>query len=313
MTDAVSEPPRGKPLTDLSQDLVSVVIPAYNAETYLRETLDSVLRQTYRPLEIIVVDDGSVDSTPKILSGYQQLVKVIQQPNAGVAAACNTGVEAACGEWIALLDADDLWAPEKIEYQMRACRDGVISYTDCICFGDHIKDVRRSSFEPPHSGQVLREVVVRNFITKSSVMVLRDVYRRYGGFPMDFDAVEDWPLWISVCAENEILYCPEPLVRYRVHRQSKSMKCRNTMRDHLRIISRSFGPGGVAEALPELKSKALSSSYSIHCHYAMETKDWNFALRCAAGALVWAPGNVAHWKNLLKAMLAQAGLRRDDT
>jgi glycosyltransferase involved in cell wall biosynthesis len=101
--------------------LVSVIIPVYNGERYLAEALQSVLSQTYRPLEIVVVDDGSTDGSAQVVRSFSQ-VHCIQQQNAGVAAARNAGISASHGEFVAFLDQDDLWAPEKLSVQVAYLR-----------------------------------------------------------------------------------------------------------------------------------------------------------------------------------------------
>ena len=98
--------------------LISCIIPAYNGERYLREAIDGILSQTYRPLEIIVVDDGSTDGTADIIASYGGQVRYIWQPNGGLAAARNLGLGAATGEFVAFLDQDDLWHLEKLTRQM---------------------------------------------------------------------------------------------------------------------------------------------------------------------------------------------------
>ena len=97
---------------------VSVVIPTYNYGRYICETIDSALAQTYKPLEVIVVDDGSTDDTRERLAAYSDRIRYILQKNSGPAAARNTGIVAAQGEFVALLDSDDLWLPEKVERQV---------------------------------------------------------------------------------------------------------------------------------------------------------------------------------------------------
>ena len=97
---------------------ISVIIPAYNYARYLAEAIDSALGQTYAPLEVIVVDDASTDDTPRVLAAYGQRIRAIRQPNGGAGAARNTGIAAARGEYVAFLDADDVWLPRKLELQM---------------------------------------------------------------------------------------------------------------------------------------------------------------------------------------------------
>lgn len=105
-------------MSSFSEKLVSVIVPAYNAEKYLRETIDSILAQTVKPYEVIVIDDGSTDSTSDIAIAYGGLVRCVRQTHGGPSKARNAGVDIAKGSYIAFLDADDLWLPEKIAIQL---------------------------------------------------------------------------------------------------------------------------------------------------------------------------------------------------
>jgi glycosyltransferase involved in cell wall biosynthesis len=102
----------------MKRPLISCIVPVYNGERYLREALDSIFAQTYRPLEVIIADDGSTDDTAAIASSYGDRVRYLLQPNAGTAAACNLGLTAAQGDFVAFLAADDLWHPEKLSLQI---------------------------------------------------------------------------------------------------------------------------------------------------------------------------------------------------
>lgn len=290
-------------------ELVSIIIPTYNTAKYLRESVESVLTQTYSEREIIVIDDGSTDSTPQILAEYGDAIQILRQTNQGSAAACNAGVAAAQGEWVAFLDADDIWLPEKLTRQIEHCRNSVISHTDSMCFGDALPtEIRRSSFEPPYSGSVLKELLIRNFITKSTVLMRRQAFQDLGGFDTSYIAVEDWPFFLKACAEHELGYLPEVVVRYRVHKKSKSMQGRKTLADHLRIINSTFGPNGVGASFPELCNKAFASSYQVNCHYSAESGDWPFAIYCALQALRYEPTAKRTWKKLIKSALIPLGV-----
>jgi glycosyltransferase involved in cell wall biosynthesis len=291
-------------------ELVSTIIPAFNAEKYLRESVDSALSQNYHEQEVIVVDDGSTDSTPLILAEYGNKIRVVRQPNKGSPAACNKGVEVARGSWISFLDADDIWLPDKLSKQLQVCGRTDISHTDSLVFGDSVAgEIRRSTFEPPYSGMVLKELLVRNFISKSTVLMRRDLYRQYGGFDESYTGVEDWPFWIKICARHELGYLPEALVRYRVHLKSKSMEGRKTLVDHMRIIEEAFGPNGAGRPFPHLKNKAIISSYQINSHYAAESGDWTFAARCTLLVLLRKPLTLYTWKRLIKILLIPFGVK----
>jgi glycosyltransferase involved in cell wall biosynthesis len=290
-------------------NFVSVVMPAYNAERYVCEAIDSVLAQTHLDRELIVVDDGSSDGTAGLLERYGDAIRVIRQHNQGSGAACNAGVYAARGPWIALLDADDLWLPQKLELQLQASRGRAISYTDMTYFGESIgAEIRRSSFSPGRAGFVLEELLVENFIPKSSVLVLRDAFLESGGFPSKYYTVEDWPLWLSICAKHAVGYLNEPVLRYRVHPKSKSMAARKTMADHVRILDDAFKSGGVGAAHLELRRRALAMSFRINSNYAAQSGDWPFAFACAVRAICLEPWVRSAWKSALKTMAMPFGV-----
>src|SRR5215471_2204625 len=118
----------------MSADLISCIIPAYNAERYLREAIDSVLAQTYRPIEVLVVDDGSTDQTGEIVESYGARVHYLRQTNAGPAAARNCGFIEARGDFVAFCDADDVWHTEKLERQwMHLHQRGELGYCVTHC------------------------------------------------------------------------------------------------------------------------------------------------------------------------------------
>lgn len=287
---------------------VSIVIPAYNADRYIREAIDSALYQTYSDREVIVVDDGSTDETARILANYGDKIRVIRQANQGTAAACNTAAIAAQGSWVAFLDADDVWFPEKLSKQLAMCAKFVISHTDSVCFGAALPDeIRRSSFTNLYEGSVLPQLLVSNFIIKSSVLMSRQAFISAGGFPKCHEAVEDWPLWLKVCAKGDLGYVAEALVKYRVHPASKSMKARATCAAHVAIISEAFGIGGVGEFHQNLRRRALAASFGINSHYAATSEDWPFAIRCALNALRFEPFALGVWKTLIKSMLIPLG------
>lgn len=201
---------------------VTTIIPAYDAEQFLRATLDSALAQTHRDCEIIVVDDGSTDGTTELVQQYQNFVRLIRQQNAGPAAARNHGVRAASGTWIAFLDSDDTWMPEKLQRQLvKASESGAsFVYTNRENIGDcrHVSRYQSDTITLLE-GDIYEELMMGNFITLSSVMVRRDLFLQSGGFNEDLSlrAVEDWDLWLRIAAQHEVALCPEPLVRYRFH------------------------------------------------------------------------------------------------
>jgi glycosyltransferase involved in cell wall biosynthesis len=197
---------------------ISVVIPAYNAAGFLPRCLGSVFAQTRRPDEVIVVDDGSTDDTAAVASGLG--AKVIGRRNGGLSAARNTGIQGATGEWIALLDADDMWVPEKLERQAALVRpETVLVYSGIRTFDD--KGVRDElpAMDVATARKVLR---YRNPITPSTALVRREMVLRDGGFREDIRSCEDWEMWVRLQRLGEFEAIPDMLTEYYVHAQGLS-------------------------------------------------------------------------------------------
>jgi len=213
--------------------LVSIIIPSYNVASYVKCAVDSALAQTYKNCEVIVVDDGSTDNTRQILSPYINAgkIKYIYQKNKGLAGARNTGIKNSSGEYIALLDADDLFLPEKIAEQVRTLEENMdfgVCYSDLIHFSDpqnfcFAKPKRASSRKFYHhrykypSGDVFRPLLHRQFINPLTVMARREVFEKYGYFNENLRRSEDWDLWLRWArAGVKFYYLDKPLAHYRV-------------------------------------------------------------------------------------------------
>ena len=197
---------------------VSVIIPAYNAEPFVRDTVLSALNQTYTDLEVIVVDDGSKDGTVARLSEFGDRIRVHQQTNSGVSKARNAGVQLARGEWVAFLDADDLWAPNKLERQFAGLVAPMV-YTNRTNIGARgdIPELQ-SECTPMEGGDLFVPLLLRgNFITLTTVMLKKELFERMNGFYSGLNGTEDWDLWLRIAESNPIAYCPEPLAQYRFH------------------------------------------------------------------------------------------------
>lgn len=195
---------------------VSVVIPTYNRSGALDRTIRSVLAQTERDLEIIVVDDGSTDDTPGVLARYGSQLRVIRQRNAGAGAARNAGIEAARAPFVAFLDDDDVWLPEKTREQL-ALFDQHPDAALVSTGAQFVEETGRLQYVQGWSlgGRRFRKVLFHNPIVTSSVIVRRSCLHDLTGlFRTDLAPVEDWEMWIRIAARHEIVVSPRPLVRY---------------------------------------------------------------------------------------------------
>ena len=167
---------------------VSVVIPAYNAARFIRQTLDSAAAQTFRDFEIIVVDDGSQDETAQIVESFGERVRLIRQPNGGVSKARNVGMEQARGEYIAFLDADDLWEKSKLEQQV-ALLDENEQIGLCYAAIERVDENLRS-FEQKMavtSADHCRTLLLSGcYITCSTVMMRKRLFEQIGGFDTNY-------------------------------------------------------------------------------------------------------------------------------
>ncbi len=197
---------------------VSVVVPSYNCGRWVTQALDSVLSQTRRPAEIIVVDDGSRDDTAERLQPYRSHVRYLHQANRGVAAARNAGVAAAGQPWVAFLDADDVWHPRKLELQLAV----LARRPDLVLLGARLFPWPAEEF--PDLGQDAdgrlddlswNRLVVRNHLATSGVVCSRDALKRAGPFDTTLQGPEDWDLWLRVAESGDAANLELPLVGYR--------------------------------------------------------------------------------------------------
>ena len=216
---------------DITNYVVSVIIPMYNAERFVKQTIESVLNQTYKEIEIIVIDDNSTDASASIvqqmMSEYPQIRYFKFNENKGVANARNKAIDMATGRYIAFLDSDDLWFPEKIEKQIRLLKekDGCFSYAGIQMIdedGTLLKDKRK-----------VKEVVDYKYLLKNTIIstssVLLDI-EKIGKFKMpDRRRGQDYATWLMLLRRGIVAYgVDEPLVKYRrVQSSLSSKKARN--------------------------------------------------------------------------------------
>lgn len=215
----------------MTNSLVSVIIPAYNAEAFIDQTLNSVLKQTYQDFEIIVVDDGSRDRTAEIVESYARCdrrIRLLRQENSGVAAARNLAIQASNGEYISPIDADDVWYPEKLEKQVRCLEASdetvglVYSWSVYLneageMIGRYIADQDFTAAE----GNVFNGLLYFNFLDNASTALFRrSCIDRVGGYNCNLRAqnaqgCEDWDIYIRIAEQYSVRVVPEYLIGYR--------------------------------------------------------------------------------------------------
>lgn len=197
-----------------SSPTVSVVIPCYNGAPFLRETLESALNQTHPPLEIIVIDDGSTDDSAAIAELFGPPVRVIRQENQGESVARNRGIDEAQGEWLAFLDADDLWKPTKLERQIAHVEENIgCIHTNVFHFGNR-SGLTDFSLTPPSLRYTLKYAALNTVAHPSSILVRSEICPR---FPTWTKYWEDKIFVLDLLTKTNFTLIPEALVGYRFH------------------------------------------------------------------------------------------------
>ena len=206
--------------------LVSVIIPVYNRAGTIESAVDSVLSQTYRPLEIIVVDDGSTDGTVDVLARYGEKIRLIRQDNQGPSGARNTGIKAATGEIISFLDSDDSWLPKKTERQVKLLqRASSFGVGCCVCNAQMIHSDGRSvssfamaDLKPARAEGIWSnpaEMLLTRFLFFNQVVaVRREMLERAGLFRQDLRIMEDYDLALRLSLSGPWAFINDPLVRW---------------------------------------------------------------------------------------------------
>ncbi len=250
---------------------VSVILAVYNGAKTLRATVRSALQQTFADFELIVIDDGSRDSTRTILDEFgDPRITVRGYPNAGLATSRNRGLGLARGEFVAFLDADDLWLPDKLRLQVAALDD---DREAAIVYGwtDYIDEVGRPMHRGQHArncGAVLDELLVNNFLeTGSNPMVSRAAIDECGGFDQSLGAAEDWDLWLRLAMRFRFAVVTQTLVLYRVH--PGSMSSADVLRQErcsLEVIERAFQRSGAPQ---NRKRQSLANIYRYLTYRAL--------------------------------------------
>lgn len=232
-------------LTNSHHPLASVIIPNYNHARYLPDAIESILRQDYPTVEIIVVDDGSSDNSREVVAPYGERVRYIWQENQGLSAARNTGIKAALGEFIGLLDADDMFESTFLSTMITTLE---AHPTACGVFCGYQFVDENNRLLPqievhtiPDIG-LYKALLDGNFLVPESMFLRRSCYAEAGDFDTSLTACEDWDMWLRVSKRRQIVAAPHILTRHRVLPGSMSTDPQKMLDNRLAVLKKHLGP-----------------------------------------------------------------------
>lgn len=243
--------------------LISVVVPAYNVEKTIKETIQSILNQTFTDFELIVINDGSTDGTLGVVKTIEDTrLKVFSYENAGLPEARNRGIVRSTGEFITFIDADDLWTADKLELQLEALQkhpEAGLAYS-WTSFMDSEGKTFSKDVPVFFNGNVYPQLLVGNFINSgSNVMLRRQAIESVGKFDASLKSIEDWEYWLRVAAKWPFVVIPKYQILYRQSPTSMASKVDVMENYSLLVIERSF-QAAPAE-LQYLKKQSLANTY----------------------------------------------------
>lgn len=233
------------------QQRISIVIPSYNAAHFLPKAIESIRRQTSRVDEVIVVDDGSSDDTEQVIKSLGDDIIYIRQNNSGVSTSRNKGIKKAGGDFIAFLDADDIWLPQKVERQLEvfarhphaglvACDRAEIDNEDNVILASLFKKQGLHDLFVELAGRpipnVLSKLIRTNFIPTSSVIVRKSALEKVGDFDTTIRYGEDLELWARIAMEFDIVCLPDVLTHYRRHDENATNATEKLLLDMVRVM-----------------------------------------------------------------------------
>ena len=273
---------------------VSVVIPAYNQAKFVGQAIDSVLAQTLPPLEVIVVDDGSSDTTAAVLRNYATHIRVLRQENQGVSAARNNGARIATGEFLAFLDADDLWLPEKLQRQVeRFVKEPDLGIVHCGLEEIDGSGSRLNLRLDGREGWVATEMLLlRNPVilgAGSTAMIPRSLFEQIGGFDTRLSTSADWDLCYRVASRHRIGFVRDMLVSYRLHGSNMHRNVEVMAHDMLLGYEKAFAnPDG---QLQQIRKRSYGNLHAVLAGSFFSVGAYGGFIKHALKSLVFTPDN----------------------
>jgi glycosyltransferase involved in cell wall biosynthesis len=260
-----------------------------NGEKYVRDAIDSVYAQTVQDFEIVFFDNASTDNSARIAKGYDERLRYMRaKATVSLGEARNQAIAAATGEFLAILDCDDLWLPEKLERQLPLFSDRAVAlvFSDVLLFNDHGYAMPKyGNVMPPHGNVFERMVVFDNFLCMSTVVIRADCIKEHGHwFDPSLSGVEDTDLFVRLCRHWQVAYTPHVLGKYRMHQDSVSYSSPELFFDEQELLLEKYG-----RMFPEFNEK-YANAFRIRM-----TRD--------RAVLEWKKGNTSEARRLMRPLI----------
>ncbi|MBF2016536.1 MAG: glycosyltransferase [Rivularia sp. T60_A2020_040] len=256
-------------MIDMLKDKISVIIPVYNGENTIQETIESVLNQTFTNFELIIINANSTDKTLSIIYQFKdERIKVFSYPQANVAVNRNRGINQVTGNYITFLDADDLWTTDKLAAQYTALQSNSqagVAYSWTNCIDENAKFLRKTS-HVNYNGDVYAKFLLDDFIGNgSNVMIRREVLMKVNGFDEILTNAQDTDMWLKLSAITDFICVPKAQILYRIREDSMSSNVLGLEKSNLQVIQRAFAREQ-AKQYQHLKPKAIGNLYKYLCY-----------------------------------------------
>jgi len=273
---------------------ISVVLPVYNAASFIEPTLQGVFNQSFRDFEVIVVDDGSTDGTKKILEKYSDRIRYVYKANGGQSSSRNAGINVAGGEYVALLDHDDIWMENKLELQIqeinRSKTTGLVTCGSTLfdASGDLNTEIPRINHLS--RTQLLERLILGNFMGSCSKVLIRtECFRTLGIFDESLHMAEDWDMWFRIAKAYDIRSIELPLVRYRIHERNLSSKSGAlNLENELVFLDRIFSGSGFRRKR-FLRHQAFANRYLTAAWAFRQGNEVRRSRQCLLTAILYYP------------------------
>ncbi|MFB2772958.1 glycosyltransferase [Pelatocladus sp. BLCC-F211] len=267
---------------------ISIVIPAYNSEKTIKYAIESVLKQTLNDFELIIINDGSTDSTLEVISQFKDpRIKVFSFENAGGNVSRNRGLERATAEFVSFLDADDIWTSDKLESQLHALKENpqaAVAYS----WTDYIDEQGKLLFSGTHitaNGNVYEQLIVSNFLENgSNPLISREALVQLDGFDEDLTAAQDWDMWLRLAQNFDFIAVPRVQILYRISANSLSTNLARQEKASLQVLSKVCLTN--THNLNHLKNKSLTNLYKYLTCKALQ-QPFNRQKGLAAAKFLW--------------------------